>query len=403
MQEWRKHILFYSVIAMMLSLFLSRALLSASIAVFVITCLFYSGSKELGKRFFSSSLLWGISLLFLLPLLSGLWTGDKQEWINVLRIKLPLLLFPLAFAAPFTFSKKQWNRLVYSFIIIITAGTIWSMFHYATNMAVVNEGYLRAKMIITPLENDHVRFSWLVSVAVLLAGWLWWRNRKEKNSSWLLLTVVWLGVFLHILAARTGLLSFYITLLATTLFVVFKKVKRLYGTALLLLLFALPVAAYFILPTFRNKVKYFLYDFEYVKDAHYLAGGNDASRIISLKAGWSLMNDHSVSGVGFGDIFTETGKWYSVNYPEVQQQDKILPSNEWLIYGAGCGIPGFLFFTFVMLAPFFINTKNKWGWWLLNCLIAFSFLFDIGLEVQFGIFIYCFVVLFGWKWFRREA
>jgi hypothetical protein len=39
----------------------------------------------------------------------------------------------------------------------------------------------------------------------------------------------------------------------------------------------------------------------------------------------------------------------------------------------------------------------------LNIIAAFSFLFDIGLEVQFGVFIYSFLVLWLWKWRMEEA
>jgi hypothetical protein len=84
------------------------------------------------------------------------------------------------------------------------------------------------------------------------------------------------------------------------------------------------------------------------------------------------------------------------------EADKIKPSSEWLMYGAGCGWPGILIFSFVMIVPFFIRTKNKLLWWFLNATAAFSFLFDIGLEVQFGVFIYSFVILWWWKWMETE-
>jgi O-antigen ligase len=403
MKKTQEHIIFYSVVTMMAAIFLSRAALSVSIIIFVVVSFLHPGIKSQLKNFFSSPMLWGMSLLFLLPLLSGLWSEDKKEWLNIIRIKLPLLLLPLAFAGAFNFSKKNWHVLVAILIGLITAGTIWSMFHYTKDMAAVNEGYLRAKTIETPLGNDHVRFSWLVAVAILFAGWLWWQYRYQKIATGVLgIILLWLIIFLHILAVRTGLLSFYIVLLATTLWIFLKKTKPVYGTVLLIAMFALPVGAYFMLPTFRNKIKYFQYDFEYVKDGHYLPGGNDASRIISFKAGWNIIKEHPATGVGFGDISNETGKWYDLNYPQMLQSDKIVPSNEWLIYGAGSGISGFLVFTFVMIVPFLIRIRNKWGWWLLNAIVAIGFLFDIGLEVQFGVFIYSFIVLLCWKWFHDE-
>ena len=56
----------------------------------------------------------------------------------------------------------------------------------------------------------------------------------------------------------------------------------------------------------------------------------------------------------------------------------------------------------MMLIHFLIKMENKLLWWLLNGTAAFSFLFDIGLEVQFGVFIYSFIILWWWKWLNVE-
>lgn len=404
MQNFRINILFYCCISMLVALFLSRAMLSVAIAVFVVVSFSHSEIKNQIKQFFLSPLLWGMSLLFFLPLLSGLLSNDKKEWLDIIRIKLPLLFLPIAFAGPINFSKKQFEWLGYIFITIVAICSIWSMFHYASNISEVNEGYLRAKSIITPLENDHVRFSWLVSVSVLLAGWLFVTKRKEeKIVSWLLgLTIAWLIIFLHILAARTGLISLYIMLTGVVVWLIIKKIKRKYIIALLLILFVFPFIAYKTLPTFHNRVKYFLYDMEYFSKTHYLPGANDAVRVISIKAGSDVMNQHPFTGVGFGDIYAETKKIYNTSYPQMLESDKIYPSSEWMMYGAGCGWPGLLLFSLVMIIPFWIRTTNKPIWYLLNAAIAFGFLFDIGLEVQFGVFIYSFVILWWWKWLTTE-
>ena len=81
------------------------------------------------------------------------------------------------------------------------------------------------------------------------------------------------------------------------------------------------------------------------------------------------------------------------------ESDKILPSSEWIIYGAGIGWPGFILFSLVMVVPFFVRTfKNNVAWWLLNIFMALSYLFDIGLEVQYGVFIHAFILLWWYKW-----
>ncbi len=392
------------MLAMLASLFLSRVALSVTMLSFFIFSFFHSDIKGHIRNFFSSSLLWGMSLLFFLPVLSGLWSNDVQAWADKIIIKLPLFFMPLAFAAPFGFSKKEWLKLAFVFITLVTAGTIWSMFHYITNMPAVDESYLRAKSILTPLGNDHVRYSWMLNVAILLSAWLWITEKTAtKFVRWFLVIITfWLILFLHILAARTGLFSFYLMIIITLGWMIVQKSKPLWVITLFMLAVALPIAAYFILPTFHNRVRYFMYDLNYFKEAHYLPGANDAVRVISLKAGWNVMNEHPVTGVGYGDVLSKTQKWYSIHYPQMAEADKIFPSSEWLMYGAACGWPGLLLFGFIMIVPFLLRVKNKLPWYLLNSTASFSFLFDIGLEVQFGIFIYSFIILSCWKWLKPE-
>ncbi len=402
--EWRSPIIFILFIIMIGALFVSRALLSLSMILFVLVSFFHTRLKDQLKTFFSTPLLWGMSLLFGLALLSGLWSEDKPQWLDIVRIKLPLLVLPLAFAGPFSFSKKQWEWLAFIFIGVVIAASAWSLFHYAADMEAINKTYLQAKTMITPLENDHVRFSWLVTVALLLSGWLSWQYRKDRGLVWwwLIIAAAWFITYLHVLAARTGLFSFYIIVLGIAVWLIVTKTKWLSALALLLVLIVLPIAAYFIFPSFQNRVKFIRHDFTYFKDAHYLPGATDAIRVISLKAGWNIMNKNPVKGVGFGDVMKETNKQYATHYPQMLETDRILPGSEWLLYGSACGWPGFILFTFSMMIPFFIPVKTKGVWWILNAIAAFSFLFDIGLEVQFGVFVYAFIILWFWKWLIVE-
>jgi O-antigen ligase len=400
--EWRSTLIFILMIIMMASLFFSRAALSISCIAFFLVSFFHPEPQKQIRQFLASPLLWGMSLLFFLPLISGLWSDDKTEWQRMMLIKVPLFLLPLAFAGPVKFTIKQWEWLAFVFIVLITGASVWSMFHYVNNVSEVNEGYLRAKSLITPFENDHVRFSWLICAAVLLSGWMCFQKQKEREFWILAIVAGWLIIYLHILAARTGLISFYIMLAGFVAWLIAKRLKWTYSISLLLILVVLPFIAYNTLPTFHNRVKYFIYDFEYFKKAHYLPGANDAVRVISLKAGWNVMNEQPLTGAGFGDVLSKTKKWYSENYPQMLETDKIYPSGEWVMYGAGCGWPGIFLFSFAMAIPFWIKTSNRLLWCLLNGTAAFSLLFDIGLEVQFGVFIYSFVVLWWWKWLQAE-
>lgn len=404
LHSWRNTIIFILMMVMTGALFFSRALLSLSMMLFVIISFLHSDIKRQIRQFFLCPLLWGMSVLFFIPLLTGLWSGDREQWLATLQIKLPLVFLPLAFAGSFSISEKQWDVLAYFFLLLISGATVWCLAKYLPNTAIVNEAYLKAKTIITPLENDHVRFSWLVTIGILLATWLFIRERGLKKSrAYIFLAVtIWLIVFQHILATRTGLLSLYLIAILFAVWTIVKNVKWQYGLGLLILVIMLPVIAFNIVPTFKNRVKYMIYEFDFFKHANYLPGSNDGMRVISIKAGWQIMKQEPVTGVGFGDIMYETRQWYAKHYPQMIEADKIKPSSEWMIYGAAAGIPGIIFFTIIMAVPFFITVKEKLPWYMLNSSAAFSLLFDIGLEVQFGVFVYSFIILWWWKWLKAE-
>ena len=400
--KWRSISLFILAVAMLLSsLFLPRAFLSVSMIVFIFVSFLHRRVKEQFVVFARSPFLWSMSVLFLLPCISGLWSEDQRQWLDTLRIKLPLLLMPLAFVGFSGLAKRKFEYLAYVFILLVTLGTAWSMWQYLPDAANVHEGYLRSTIIKTPLENDHVRFSWLVTIAIITAGWIWYqKNPKTFFHKWLLSSAItWLVIFLHILAARTGLICFYICLavIATRLILFQKKIFQ--GALLLMGLLLISISAWLIFPTFQNRARYIFYELPYFKKMDYLEGANDVNRIISLKAGWNVMNASPLKGVGFGDIRYHTIEWYAANYPQMKEADKILPSSEWLIYGAGSGWPGFLIFSILMIIPFTLKEiKNRLPWFLISVTTCFTFLFDIGLEIQYGVFLYSFVMLWWWKW-----
>ena len=174
-------------------------------------------------------------------------------------------MFPLAFASPINFSTKRWVTIAYFFTGCLCLATIWCLIKYMSDPVAVNESYLRAKTMITPLENDHVRFSLLVSIAIFICGYLWYYypGIVIKNKIVLFFTAGWLIIFLHLLAARTGLISFYIMVLALVIKLIFSKNSHRLSFAFLGLIIFFPVLAYLFIPSFQNRVKFFLYEKEY--------------------------------------------------------------------------------------------------------------------------------------------
>ena len=395
--RWKDKAVFASLLLMIVSLLLSRAALSISMLLFFLLAIVDKDFKKQWVRFISNRYFLFFTFLFFLPFVSGLWSADTGKWLDVVRLKLPLLFFPLAFAGSWQLTRKQGQITAIVFLEVVFLGCVGSLLQYALHVEEFHAGYLKAKTLWTPLENDHVRFSWLVSVAVI--GCFFFRHLFPQKTAGIILfaLAVFFVIYLHVLSARTGLFSFYLFLLLSAVWLLWKKRSSQTSLLALLLVVCLPLLAWFFVPTFQNRLRYLVYDFSFVQKAQYLPGGNDGSRVMSLKAGWQVLSQHPL-GVGAGDIMHEADKWYAVHVPQVLPTDKFYPSSEWLIYGAVAGWPGVILFSVVMLLPFFYRPKHHRFFWLaFHATAAFSFLFDMGLEVQYGIFLYGFLTFWWWR------
>jgi O-antigen ligase len=400
--NWRKEVLQYSIMIMLAGLLFSRLLLSSALIVFVLVCLIHKNFLQQLKEFFSSPVLWSMTILFFIPFISGLWSEDSEHWSRIMRIKLPLLLLPLCFAGLKEFKFKDWEKIGGTFMILMLIGSGWSIYHYLQDIKSIHAGYLRSHAIITPLKNDHVRFSLLAAIAIFTAIFLFIKKRDDYRTAvkiFLIIVIAGLVAYLHVLAVRTGLVCFYLSLLLFIGWLLWNKQHILRNLALLLVTIVLPVVSYFLLPTFKNRIRYFNYDISFAKKNIYLPGSNDGTRIISIKAGWDIQQQSPLIGVGFGDVETEMNQWYYAHYPQMIQSDKILPSGEWVMYGAATGWPGFILFTIVILIPFFIRRlKKNIFWWMINLSIVMTYFFDNGLEGQFSVFVHSFILLWWYKW-----
>ncbi|HEX2606319.1 MAG TPA: O-antigen ligase family protein [Flavisolibacter sp.] len=392
----RTKAIFYSLLLMAAGLFLSRATLSITMILFLALTLLHTELPVQLRHWIRSPFLLGLSFLFFIPLFSGLWSTDRSEWLEVLRIKLPLLLLPVAFAGTWQLSTRQWHLFGYFFCLLTLAGCCWSLSHYFSNPEAVHESYLRAKTLPVPFENDHVRFSWIVSIAAVTTIYL--TGQYNGARRWLtVLMALCFAAYLHILSARTGLLDFYLFLCGYLVHLLFSNRRK---TTLIIacVLVILPLLAWWLLPTFQNRVKYFIYDFSYIRSQSYLPGSNDGVRVLSWRAGLDLLREHPL-GVGAGDVKSASYGWYDQHVPGILPADKCLPSSEWLLYGAAAGWPGLLLFTAIMAVPFLLRVPKalRVYWFGIHAMAAFSLAVDMGLENQYGVFTYLLVVLWWHK------
>lgn len=142
---------------------------------------------------------WALWSLYFVHVAGMIYTGDLNEGLSDLRIKLPLFLLPLFFASVPPLSGRQYRTVLWVLISATVISTLASLGYYL--------GILEAEIKdIRDVSRfiSHIRLSLLVcfSFAVVI-----WFIRKEKNIALKLLLLcvnIWLISFLVLMESLTG-------------------------------------------------------------------------------------------------------------------------------------------------------------------------------------------------------
>ncbi len=373
---------------MMAGLFWSRGLLSISIIIFIALSLIFYG-KEGWKNVTQSLWLCGLVILFLIPAITWWWSEDHYQWSRNVQTKIPLLLFPFCTAAMMKIPRQS-HRLLFAILVVFsmisTLFSYWSFF--SGNYAV--EEYLKAKVIPVPMGNDHVRFSWLLLVVYifLIDEWI---GKKVEGFGWnkgmIIFLLIYFAIYFHVLAAKTGLLGFYLVSFIALL----KYGKRKYFLPGGIALLCIPLIAWALIPSFRNRVKFVIWDYQNYSRGNYTEGLSDAPRILSFKAGAYIVKKHPLMGTGAGDVLHDTEEWYAANADYLKPYERLLPSNEILCYACAAGVFGGLVALCIFIYPFFMKDyRHYFSWISFHAVALMGFMYEIGLEVQYGVFIFGF-------------
>ncbi|NCI47727.1 O-antigen ligase family protein [Sediminibacterium soli] len=334
-------------------------------------------------------------LLLLLPVLvSGFWSQDKQEWWKTAETRIPLFTLLLG-AYAVQLSPKEWKWVSAAYLASVTIGCVWSMGRYLADMQTMQASYLKAKVLPTLADHDYVRFSWMVALAVLLC--LKHISFISSRTGRALLVVLMAGfvAYLHILAAKTGLLCLYAAALVYTAYLL--CIRRNWKKSLLLLAIMVSVAvvAFVSSPTLRNRIQYVRYDFSLYTANGSAPGYNDAARWLSVKAGYGLLQQNPFTGVGFGDLRAATDAWHTRFHPQSLPYERFLPACEWLVYGAASGWPGMLLFSAGLVLLLYATTGRNVLSAALLVVTVIPIVFDDTLEGQLGTAILAFIVFFA--------
>jgi len=294
-----------------------------------------------------------IMLVFVATFVTGINSEDLAHWVRHLRMKLPFVFLPPAFYILRKPVSQQFDKLCMLFFGLALVSTIPILIQFGdleSMVALIKKG----QSLDTPV--DHIKYSLYVAFSILIAMIFFIEKRFtfKYSKQALLFGGIYLFVFLHLLAVRSGLAVFYLTTFILLLrYAVLLKKPILY--LLLLVLIAAPFAAINFVPTLKKKIEYMKYDY-----AMYLKGEgknlSDAERLYSYDVGFEIFKESPILGSGFGDLKKLSVEKLKSKY---QLDNNKYPHNQFLFILAGGGIIGFILFLIGMCYPIFYFRKKQ--------------------------------------------
>lgn len=373
-------------------LFFSRALMSIGMMTLVGNALVSDQLRENWRSFISQKHLMGWAVYFFGLALTFFWSDNQAYFFERIQIALPFLCLPFAFASFPPLSPRDWNGLLLVFLVLVLGGMIWSLGMYASHKPFYDAGYAYSKVMPTPFQNDHIRFS----LAVLLGIGIGIDLFLQTNIRWQKLAFVFFALFsvvyLHVLAVKTGLFLFYGIGFSVLIRFLFLPAWRNRALVSLLVLGTLPFVMYHLSDSFKNKWHYFIYSLYEMRNQSAQPQVSDEGRVISYRYALEAIAHQKLRGCGLGDVQDIMHEYYRRDFP-TQENIALLPHNQFLMatmsVGIGFGLLLLGFFLYLGKIAYQKGSLSFIFWIMMGCSMMIEPLF----ETQYGTCIFLFFLL----------
>jgi len=375
---------------MMGGFLVSRSLLSAGVFLFGVNALW-----NVHPRRWLQHKWWLIGLLWVaMYVLTYFWSADKHNWDIRWQVKLPILLLPLAFAFVPKFNTAQLRVFTVVTALMLLAGAGYSVSFLYGNMDYYIQQYHISHILPTPVKQDYIRFSLAIAVFIIWCIYIF-PSLGNKAAKWFTgISIVLLAAYLHILASKSGLLALYLFMVAWGCYLIVAR-KRVVGLIVMGAIIGAFLFAAKYIPTFSERLSTIQINYFEFKRQDKTGIYGDLARLNSYDVAVRLIKAHPIAGVGTGDMLAEMNKGYDKWYPLIQGQYRLLPHDQFLVVALGCGIPAMLLFAVWVFMPLTWLRRNResFFFFMVWLVLFIQLLVEPVLEVQFGVFVYLFFLL----------
>lgn len=380
----KSNIALFCILAMMVGFLVSPAIMSVAMMVYGVNGLWGVHPKRwLRDKWWLLGVGWIGTYA-----VSYFWSSNIEYWSVGLQVKLPFLLLPLAFAYTPRFSARQMRILTLWMGIILLAGVEYSLSFLITDRETYLHGYKFSHILPTPARGDHISFSLGLVMYIIWAIYSWKYLETRIFKGFITAIILIMVLFLHVLAAKSGIVALYLFLLAWSIYLAFGR-KKILGIGIIVAIPLFMVFAVNYIPTFIERKGYITYTYYMLIQGDRSGNYGDIGRLMSYKLAVEILKDHPMTGAGAGDILDDMKKGYDTYYPQVEEEDRLVPHNQFLIVGVAAGIPAIILFSLWVFAPLTWLRRNRESFFFFGIWLTFMvhLLIDTALEVQMGVFI----------------
>lgn len=178
--------------------------------------------------------IWFFIGFFFIYVIGILWTEDIERGIYELRLKLPLLLFPIVIPLSQRLKRTEFLWIGAIFSAAVIGASFFSTYTFISNS---NEAGFNFREI--SMFTSHIRYSLMVCLSyIILLNCAW----NEEKKTWLrvlyVILAIWMSLFVFILQSMTGIVVWILCsymLLFYTLFYIKLPMLRASATTILII------------------------------------------------------------------------------------------------------------------------------------------------------------------------
>jgi O-antigen ligase len=265
---------------------------------------------------------------------------------NRIVIYAPLLFVPLLFMV---FKPLKINKLI---VYLIALPPLWiviaSVLNYFNHYEFLSQMVLESKPLPLFSSVYHIEFSFILTSVLLFLGMFLWRNIQELRSNRDVLVIfILLFLGMHILSARTGLLSFWMSVGVWAAFEGHKYIKQHWKIALLGVLTLILLA--FVTPSIKNRVLNTTEDLSAVINGGDLNHKSFGQRWEAWRASLAIIENHRAWGVGSARKEEALIQGHQMIGSQVDIENQVQPHNQWIQWVLEWGVIFLVFPVFLLI------------------------------------------------------